>query len=60
MNQNYDISLNIIKEKNKGQSCQQKGEFVDNSVPCVGKRISILLEKTIRKALLLINRRSKR
>lgn len=52
MNQNYDISLNIIKEKNKGQSCQQKGEFVDNSVPCFRKRISILLEKIIRKAFI--------
>ena len=52
MNQNYDISLNIIKEKNKGQSCQQKGEVVDNSVPCVRKRISILLEKIIRKAFI--------
>ncbi len=42
MNQNYDISLNSIKEKNKGQSCQQKEEFVDNSVPCFGKGIIIL------------------
>ena len=52
MNQNYDISLNIIKVKSKGQSCQQILHFVDNSVPCVGKRISILLEKIIRKAFI--------
>lgn len=47
MNQNYDISLNITKVKSKGQSCQQKEEFVDNSVPCIGKRIIILFSKTI-------------